>query len=437
MAQPAPVTPRKPFFKVHQRPVDLTLALSDPNKRANIQRLKDAQVYVRTGSIRPEKGVGDVDIFTLEDDGFHDAHALLDRLAPVLRKETDTVLVSGLSGDTKHIVFRVLLGSLRTATETFFSRIDGHWSRRLTSLVSFDHTLQLPNGTSLYWSALSSGTDGLEATGPLPNGMVLPKFAPPQPGTACASRLSWHAALASMPEGTIVSFGPACEAKGVEGQLLMESWPRGTDVSTVTELPGSMNTGFVPADTKFRVLAGDDAWLGTVLIKLDNTRIPYVTHFDGKSWTEVSPTSKPSFVFDFLDERAGGVLVLTEETAYRRDRSTGIWTEFAAPPRPQRGDFGSAFEKGPGGSYLTYEGKLYFLADGATEWDELVPPAELGVGPILDFGWTAKGKLYVTSFNAVYLEGRVSKVVDVGALEAGREKARSPSRAVGRSGSRE
>jgi hypothetical protein len=36
----------------------------------------------------------------------------------------------------------------------------------------------------------------------------------------------------------------------------------------------------------------------------------------------------------------------------------------------------------------------------------------------------------VTSFNAVYLEGKVSKVVDVGALEARREKAKSPSHAV-------
>ncbi|MDI3290514.1 hypothetical protein [Polyangium sp. 15x6] len=158
---------------------------------------------------------------------------------------------------------------------------------------------------------------------------------PPVPEIAkgagsCKTKLLGHADLRALPSGDLLGFGKECRegdkpsfyGQSGAGPLAVERWPKGSRTSVLDVLPGSdVVTSLLPG-SRFYVLGPNDVL--AVALPGDHGAA-YTAHWNGKSWSDISPGGSES-VNDAFRTKDGALWLLREKGLDRY--TSGKWTTF-------------------------------------------------------------------------------------------------------------
>ncbi|APR80052.1 Hypothetical protein A7982_05399 [Minicystis rosea] len=146
----------------------------------------------------------------------------------------------------------------------------------------------------------------------------------------CPTKLAGYAHFTNLAAGDLVGVGKLCTGAGDythmaevgPGALAVEHWPRGATKSTVRELPGSAGKGtLMHGQAHIHEISATDLYVRATFTGEGDVPTPYVAHWDGKAWTDISPEGKTAVEGLWVD--AGKVLwVRTTRALLRRKGST-------------------------------------------------------------------------------------------------------------------
>jgi len=216
-------------------------------------------------------------------------------------------------------------------------------------------------------------------------GEALPIPAPGKNG--CKYRLLGHPLLAPLPDGSLLGVGTECTSGGDtistgkldglgwpyqtllprigEGHLAVERWKNGT--STVDLLPGADQ---VAQFANFDISVGSENDVA-VLCQIATDKGPrvYVAHFDGRSWSNISPPDPPEWLAPYRPTR--GVLHLFAPSGSLRRTLSGwdpirLALDGEEDPCREQGIYGFAEAEAGGAVFLRSFGCVWKLAAGAS-----------------------------------------------------------------------
>ncbi|MDC3958679.1 hypothetical protein [Polyangium jinanense] len=158
---------------------------------------------------------------------------------------------------------------------------------------------------------------------------------PPVPEIAkgtgrCKTKLLGHADLRALPSGDLIGFGKECRegdqpsfyGQSGAGPLAVERWPKGSRTSVIDVLPGSDVVTSLRPGSRFYVLGPNDV----LAVALPGDRgAAYAAHWNGKSWSDISPGGSES-VNDAFRTKDGSLWLLREKGLDRY--TSGKWTTF-------------------------------------------------------------------------------------------------------------
>lgn len=331
-------------------------------------------------------------LLRLEGDQIHDVTSLLDGLGDP--KE-------GLDWRKSNFVLRSLSGSLAgdlrahlsvgedpSNVGRVFQRRNGTWQERAFSTTysnaAYDESwlseIDLANGARLY--ERHDGTRVvLEIDGPKP--AVMPAMTRGVNG--CDARMVFHSALVDLPDGTLVGAGQACtgktdrlekisktaisRAQPTQGPIAVEMWLKGEAKARFDVLPGN-HVSIAGPSFEISGEAGD-LWVATqVYEEGDELGAPYLAHFDGSTWKEVTPSCDLPI---FHIARTNHAFVFCGHRAYRRDGDA--WTQLAPGLQGDHDLFESVATLGQGFVFGLRGDALHRLGSSETTFERFLFPA--------------------------------------------------------------
>jgi hypothetical protein len=202
----------------------------------------------------------------------------------------------------------------------------------------------------------------------------------------CDTRMVYHSLLDELPDGTIVGAGQACAGKAdrlakasktavlrsqpTQGPIAVELWPKGETKARFDVLPGNHVAGG-NGGASFKIF-GDARDLGVtaqVYRKGDQLGAPYLAHFDGSTWTEVTPSCDLP-IFDLV--RTSQTFVFCGSRGYRRDGDA--WTKLASSFEGEHDSFESVAALGQDFVVGLHGDALHRLAKSESSFERFVIP---------------------------------------------------------------
>lgn len=259
------------------------------------------------------------------------------------------------------------------------------------------------------------------------------------PVKGCPTRLVGYSGFFNTPGGDLVGIGKLCTApadytyydeKG-PGALAIERWTRGSGASTVTELPGTAGRDpLISRSAGLLEIAPGDAYAYATFIGA-KTFTPYVAHWDGKAWTDVSPRSGQPITALWAD-RDHAVWIETKKELFR---SRGGAFERMMPDGVE-GEIGLRATAPDGSLWVAFGRTLARLPPGGA-WEKISLPRVDGeayfAAAVAWMGQEAVVVAYSDSErqNALFSTRKPGKVLDLATEEAGKRPAPEP-RPLGR-----
>lgn len=203
------------------------------------------------------------------------------------------------------------------------------------------------------------------------------------PGSSgCPTRLVGYAELTNLHGGDVAGIGKLCTApadytyytQNGPGALAIERWAKGGNKSTVVELPNSAGKGGLGMRMAgFLEISPSDLYVyASFTAGEDEGRVatPYVAHWDGKAWKDVSPQSSQDITSMWLAKDKTVWIELKRELM----RRTGDAWERTAPQGVSADIEGRA--TAPDGTpWVRFGEELWHLGAGGA-WEKLTMPRD-------------------------------------------------------------
>ncbi|MFT3769007.1 MAG: hypothetical protein QM820_26505 [Minicystis sp.] len=272
------------------------------------------------------------------------------------------------------------------------------------------------------------------------SGAVFPKFVlggrgggkPPAIAAGsgdCPTRLVPHSALTTTPWGDMMGVSKLCTGPNDYGYLSLEGpgalavevWAKGARKSTVMELPGSAGKGMLVNGNAGVAGSGRaDVYVYATFNTQSDTPTPYVAHWDGKAWTDVTPATKSAIRGISVDKSNTAWI----ETAHELFRRKGDSWERRAPDGVE--DEIALHAVAPDQTHWVRFGKVLWHLGPNDAWEKVSLPRAPGAERSVVEGmvWVGGDLMMIVSGDALKGNGLVSskkpeKVLDLSAEEAG------------------
>jgi hypothetical protein len=237
----------------------------------------------------------------------------------------------------------------------------------------------LANGARLYERFdIRTKSVVLEVDGPKPAAM--PELTRGKKG--CGARMVFHSLLSELADGTIVGAGQACTGKedrlasalgrtqATKGPLAVEMWAKGEAIPRFHVLPGDHAAGG-SGGPRFS-LFGDakDLWIASQIDnKGDEFGAPYLAHFDGSAWKDVTPSCE--LPISHL-VRGAHTFVFCGDRGYRRDGDA--WTKLDVGFHGAHKIFDAVAMVGQGSVAGLHDGALHWMAATGSSFERFEAP---------------------------------------------------------------
>lgn len=193
----------------------------------------------------------------------------------------------------------------------------------------------------------------------------------------CSAKVLGYMDLTTWKSGELVGIGKLCtgekdsgwQVQYGTGDLVIERWPKGSTTSVIEVFPGTGSKGNLGAGNVATIEVSDtDRYVRASFYPPDQAPNPYLAHYDGKGWTEVTPPVRQSF-HEVWVEKDGSLWAQMDSDLYRL--KNGSWEKLT--PGGAQGEFHWIRKAPDGTSWALVGDDLWHL--GAQEtWEKSILP---------------------------------------------------------------